>query len=98
MLKFMVEYCCFSYTATFHTDVVHEHSLFRCISHMWHFNTGSSAADRMFIKVAGAQDYGWVAHDTCSFSGDLLFLTIHIFIMSPSPSSRMSLFHTVSLS
>jgi hypothetical protein len=39
----------FSCRTMFHIDIVHEHPLFQCISHMWHFNTGNNTNEWLLI-------------------------------------------------
>jgi hypothetical protein len=51
-LKFKLELSpCFSYTAIFHIGAVNEHSLLRCVTHAWHFYTGTAIAQFKYSSI-----------------------------------------------
>jgi len=48
--NFLPESCpYFSFRSTFHLGIVHEHSLFQCVSCTWHFDTGSNLTEWQLI-------------------------------------------------
>lgn len=49
--KFMPESACFSCRTAFHIDIIHEHSLFHYVSHMWYIDTAEWILIPLILSV-----------------------------------------------